>query len=354
MKKLVFLTLLLWSIKIFAQVGIDNPTPNPYSIVDMKATDKGMLIPRMTTAERFAIKTDCAPTCPEGLLVFDTDKSAFFYVANNQWYALNPFTTPDAMIAAAEDIQTSTVVSNVGIGTAPAPGYKLDVNGKVNISDGVDVTNGVNVATGSVVVSNSSGTVSTTDGNIHSTNGDIKTTNGKLEAKGFSTDPTATNVSGPVPQGGIIMWAGLASNVPSGWALCDGTQGTPDLKGRFIVGAAAGASDVNAQGGQNSVTLTEAQMPMHNHGGGTDNGGQHNHGIPIDWTDNGHANPNGNGTNQLDMTGGDNINNFSNAVDGEAYTSPGGAHSHTISPSGGDQPFDNRPAFYVLAFIMKK
>ncbi len=40
-----------------------------------------------------------------------------------------------------------------------------------------------------------------------------------------------------VPPGGIIMWSGAINDIPVGWALCDGSNGTPDLRDRFIVGA---------------------------------------------------------------------------------------------------------------------
>ena len=39
-----------------------------------------------------------------------------------------------------------------------------------------------------------------------------------------------------VPKGGIILWSGAVNNIPPGWALCDGTNNTPDLKGRFVLG----------------------------------------------------------------------------------------------------------------------
>jgi cytoskeletal protein CcmA (bactofilin family) len=43
--------------------------------------------------------------------------------------------------------------------------------------------------------------------------------------------------NGTIPVGGIIMWSGSIVSIPSGWSLCDGSNGTPDLKNRFIVGA---------------------------------------------------------------------------------------------------------------------
>lgn len=50
------------------------------------------------------------------------------------------------------------------------------------------------------------------------------------------------------PAGLIVLWSGLLTNIPSGWALCDGMNGTPDLRDRFVRGAAAGA-DPGAMGG---------------------------------------------------------------------------------------------------------
>jgi len=89
------------------------------------------------------------------------------------------------------------------------------------------------------------------------------------------------------PSGGIMMWKGSVGSIPTGWALCDGNNGTPDLRNRFIVGA-GNSYVVGDTGGASSVTLTEAQMPAHNHttnsAGGhshsasTGSAGSHNHG----------------------------------------------------------------------------
>ena len=55
--------------------------------------------------------------------------------------------------------------------------------------------------------------------------------------------------------------------IPSGWKLCDGTGTTPDLRGRFIVGvSASGGYNPADKGGSTQVTLTEAQLAVHQHG----------------------------------------------------------------------------------------
>ena len=72
--------------------------------------------------------------------------------------------------------------------------------------------------------------------------------------------------------GTIVMYYS-STNIPSGWALCDGKNGTPDLRNRFIVGAGSNY-EVGNVGGVDSVSLTEAQMPEHNHTISINNGGK--------------------------------------------------------------------------------
>jgi microcystin-dependent protein len=54
-----------------------------------------------------------------------------------------------------------------------------------------------------------------------------------------------------VPIGSIIMWSGSVASIPSNWAFCNGTNGTPDLRNKFIVGAAidnSGIANTNITG----------------------------------------------------------------------------------------------------------
>ncbi|MEZ4965144.1 MAG: hypothetical protein R2791_07875 [Saprospiraceae bacterium] len=70
------LTFLLFAAGVQAQVAInqDNSAPDPSAMLDVKSSDKGMLVPRMTTAQREAIANPAT-----GLLVFDTDTESFWY-----------------------------------------------------------------------------------------------------------------------------------------------------------------------------------------------------------------------------------------------------------------------------------
>ena len=105
------------------------------------------------------------------------------------------------------------------------------------------------------------------------------TVTGTLTATAFSGDGSALTGIVSIPTGLIAMWSGTNANIPSGWALCDGTNSTPDLTDRFILGRAA-ASNTNSTGGANTVTLAETNLPSHAHGAGnlaTDSAGAHTH-----------------------------------------------------------------------------
>lgn len=67
-----------------------------------------------------------------------------------------------------------------------------------------------------------------------------------------------------VPSGTIIMWSGGGSQIPNAWALCDGQNGTPDLRGRFILGSSED-HPIGEIGGSETHTLSVAEMPAHSH-----------------------------------------------------------------------------------------
>ncbi len=90
--------------------------------------------------------------------------------------------------------------------------------------------------------------------------------NGNLTVSGNLKVSDANSISGPgtIPIGGIIMWSGSKGSVPNGWKLCDGEDGTPDLRGRFILGADS-VNNTGATGGASSVTLSTDNLPPHQH-----------------------------------------------------------------------------------------
>jgi microcystin-dependent protein len=151
---------------------------------------------------------------------------------------------------------------------------------------------------------------------------------------------------GLVPAGTIVMWSGTLASIPVGWGLCDGSQGTPDLRDRFVLSVDTG-EDPGATGGAHDLALEANNLPSHDHTLTTDSGGSHSHAINpvIRGMDN--TVPQTNDF-QLSSPGNGHLGDVSG-------TQPAGSHAHsgTTDAAGGGQAFDNRPAFYELAFIMK-
>jgi microcystin-dependent protein len=114
--------------------------------------------------------------------------------------------------------------------------------------------------------------------------GDNFTVGGNLAVTGTSTFTGGIVGGGFIPTGGIIIWSGAANAIPSGWLLCNGSSGTPDLRNRFVVGAGSTYA-VDATGGS-----ADAIVVSHTHTATsvvTDSGHSHNTvtinnlGLPI-------------------------------------------------------------------------
>jgi microcystin-dependent protein len=187
----------------------------------------------------------------------------------------------------------------------------------------------------------------------------------KFTATGAIED-TGSSASALIPSGGIIMWSGLIASIPTGWGLCDGSNGTPDLRNRFIVGA-GDAYDRNDTGGSDSVTLTEGQIPSHDHTGTTSSDGSHSHsGSTSTDGDHNHVGPQGvefplfgsfgSATRNADVGGG--VKGFTSTEGDHSHSlniNSNGDHNHsfTTDSTGGGESHENRPPYFALAFIMK-
>lgn len=144
-----------------------------------------------------------------------------------------------------------------------------------------------------------------------------------------------------VPVGVVVMWSGAIGAVPAGWALCDGSGGTPDLRDRFVVGAGnsyvvgatGGASQHNHGGATGGHALTIAQMPAHAHGNSVGDN------LTSSFVRGSQA-----------AASATNMNNDSSAgtVEGLTESIGGGLpHNHSIDNA------DHIPPYFALAYIIK-
>ena len=148
--------------------------------------------------------------------------------------------------------------------------------------------------------------------------------------------------SSAVMVGMVVMWSGAVANIPFGWALCDGNNGTPDLRDRFI--AAAGSSYNPGAKGDADTHTHPVNPPSTSLS--INNAGSHSHKFPGDWYKRDFSNG---GKSGID-THGDDVKHKS--------TQSSGSHSHSGTVNiaqfnSGSSGGANRPKWYALCFIMK-
>ncbi len=179
---------------------------------------------------------------------------------------------------------------------------------------------------------NTAGQLDATDGLV----GAVPIANGGTGATTAGTARTNLDVAQAVysvPSGGIIIWSGSQASIPTGWLLCNGASGTPDLRDRFVVGAGSTYAVAASGGSANAIlvshthTFTGAALPTHFHGSGIATGGG---GGPYYVA---------NGSPEV------------NQVNTSAVSA--GTPAGTNSTEGSSATNANLPPYYALCYIMK-
>jgi microcystin-dependent protein len=238
----------------------------------------------------------------------------------------------------------TSVGLNVGSGKTLAVAGTLSVTGTATLpaaatAGGATVvtTTGTQTLTNKTLTSPTINTATVAGGTINNT-----PIGGATPAAGAFT--TLSSTSAPsfaggaiVPTGGIIMWSGSIASIPSGWALCNGSNGTPDLRDRFVVGAGS-AYAVNATGGSADAIVVS-----------------HTHTATSSVTDPGHTHAPGAGT--AFVTQG---NGAIRGAGGDTGTSANTASATTgvtvattVASAGSSGTNANLPPYFALAYIMK-
>jgi microcystin-dependent protein len=153
--------------------------------------------------------------------------------------------------------------------------------------------------------------------------------------------------AGGVPAGVVCMWSGLLANLPAGWALCDGQNGAPDLRDRFVKGWSAGAAP-GTTGGSAAHQHTYSEVPNHTH--------------PVAIDDPGHTHVE---TTNSATTGGlsgwaarDTSTNTPVATGYSTQPATTGITASAGNPAGGvaqgtTDAASSEPPFFIVAFIIK-
>ena len=213
-------------------------------------------------------------------------------------------------------------------------------------------------------------------------NTNMATTNLTVTGKfAIGAEPSKDRDNSPyiIPKGVIVVWSGQSTNIPFGWALCDGSNGTPDLRGKFVMGFNNNSSlknddeiiparDIGTKGGREELRATD--LPLHAHGiprtmkvGRPDSGndmwkGNMNHGYGY-WQDM-HKDHEAvykkwvtEPQNQIAFTS-TNIYDYDGAIKASIdFKDPDLTKLKNVSSSATTSNTSRLPPFYVLAYIMK-
>ena len=319
-----FAIIIMLSLNSTAQIGIGTDNPSAKAVLHLESSDKGLIIPKMNSAQMDAMTLSTNPDV--GTLIFNTDNNEIWCWKGTHWYSLTPM----------QRRRASNISSQHITATDSAKGNPLEVR-YLKSQDSITAPNATFTTVNATYV------------------------------KGYGTTPV----------GGIIMWSG--TTIPDGWALCNGQTSnghpTPDLSGKFVVGYNSSVTDYNypgnysdhakyksdggiavpvynvgKTGGSASVTLSANEIPAHTHEY-KDRFAFEDQSVNFTYflacLDGsvykrfGTETLGGYCTNQSGMSGGD--------ADNEEFL----YYITNTESVGGSQAHENRPPYYVLAFIMR-
>lgn len=153
-----------------------------------------------------------------------------------------------------------------------------------------------------------------------------------------------TELTSYLPAGVILLWSGAISAIPSGWVLCNGSNSTPDLRNRFVVGAGSTYA-VGATGGSaDAVVVSHSHTASSSSSSSVSDPG-HSH------TTQGNGAPNGGGAGQAYTSGTNQPPHTINASTTGISVST--STSTTVNSTGVSGTNANLPPYYALAYIMK-
>ena len=246
---------------------------------------------------------------------------------------------------------TSINASNIGSGTLNSARFPSSISAN---------TSG-NAATATKLATARTISGASFDGTANITLNNANITNGA----GYVTS------AGAVPSGVIVLWSGAQNAIPSGWYLCDGNNGTPDLRSRFVIGAGSGGLySVGDTGGSRDATLVSHSHTINNHTHPFSGSNSHRHGYAFGTAQ---GTPIGNNYNSSGIT---NVTDRGGITEQQQSGSPQYPNHHgytaetgqtTISISGdtgnpsntgtnsqGSSATNaNLPPYYALCYIMK-
>ena len=187
-----------------------------------------------------------------------------------------------------------------------------------------------------------SGTLAVT-GNL-TLDGSAGTSGQVLTSAGSGSTPTWTT---QFVTGMIMMWSGSVASIPSGWALCDGSNGTPDLRNRFVVGAGSTYA-VNATGGS-----ADAIVVSHTHTGTTSTASLTGSATYVAETWNVSGTATGIFSKATGFPGNNTPADADTSNSGQLNIDASHNHTFTTASSGSSGTNANLPPYYALCYIQK-